>query len=161
MKPSALGFNFDDASLQQTSSHNLQFPYKNFKMPSKNSEPIIAAAPPWTLKGTVYSFMVHSSSKDAKSLASDKSFLYSPLEMNSSFAHGKFLGGLGSVQIIRYTKSPVGPYDELLLVPGTFGYEVTKSGKNGSAKIEEKKNLRVTQIYVSQKHTCWNGRKSE
>ena len=27
------------------------------------------------------------------------------------------------VQIIRHTESPVGPYDELVLVPGEFEYE--------------------------------------
>lgn len=62
------------------------------------------------------------------------------------------------VQVIRYTETPVGPYDELLIVPGSFGYH-TRAG-NGEA-IKEEKNLRLTRIYVSQKQTCWNGRKSE
>jgi len=55
------------------------------------------------------------------------------------------------VQIIRHTESPVGPYDELVLIPGKFEYE--SSGK--------KSNLKVSRIYVSQEKTCYNGRKSK
>jgi hypothetical protein len=54
-------------------------------------------------------------------------------------------------QIIRYTDSPVGPYDELVLVPGKFEYE--HGGKRSNAK--------VSRIYVSQEKACYNGRKSE
>jgi hypothetical protein len=63
------------------------------------------------------------------------------------------VGGLGMIQVIRYTESPVGPYDELVIVPGGFEWE--------DAKKIKKRNVRVTRIYVSQKETCWNGRKSE
>jgi len=55
------------------------------------------------------------------------------------------------VQIIRYTETPVGPYDEFVLVPGQFEYE--HGGKKGNAK--------VSRAYVSQEKTCYNGRKSE
>lgn len=122
-----------------------------------SDDPIVAAPPPWDLKGTIYSFMTYATSKDALHLASDKSFLYAPLEEHSSFADGKFLGGLGMVQVIRYTDTPVGPYDELLIVPGSFSYRVGTSGGG----VKEKENQRVTRIYVSQKETCWNGRTSE
>lgn len=60
------------------------------------------------------------------------------------------------IQIIRYTESPVGPYDELILSPGFHEYTVEENGKR-----IKKKNARITRIYVSQKYTCWNGRKSE
>lgn len=120
------------------------------------TDSIVEAPAPWVLKGSIYSFLTYATSKDALHLASDKSFLYAPLEEHSSFADGKFLGGLGMVQVIRYTDSPVGPYDELLVVPGAFGYRVGESGSGG----KEKQNLRLTRIYVSQKDTCWNGRKS-
>lgn len=109
---------------------------------------------PWTLKGTVYTFFYYCTSSELKNVPT--SLLYSPLEAESSFATGKAVGGLCSIQVIRYTESPVGPYDEMLLVPGSFGYE-KKDGKT----IVRKKNLRVTRIYVSQKHTCFNGRKSK
>ena len=64
------------------------------------------------------------------------------------------------VQVIRYSDTPVGPYDELLIVPGSFGYRI-KDDASGGETIREEKNQRVTRIYVSQKHTCWNGRKSK
>ncbi|KAG0649548.1 hypothetical protein D0Z07_3489 [Hyphodiscus hymeniophilus] len=118
---------------------------------------ITAASPPWKLKATVYSFMMYVSAKHARVLSSGKAFLYSPLEATSPFAKDKLVGGLGMVQVIRYSESPVGPYDELLIIPGAFEYdvEVDKKGKTDFAK---KKNLRITKIYVSQKKTCWNGR---
>jgi hypothetical protein len=33
---------------------------------------------------------------------------------------GKFKGGLGYVMLVHYAQSPVGPYKELLLIPGKF-----------------------------------------
>ena len=57
------------------------------------------------------------------------------------------------VQLIRYSDSPVGPYDELLVTPGKFEYEVEEGGKR-----IKKRNTRITRIYVSQKATCYNGR---
>jgi len=64
------------------------------------------------------------------------------------------------VQLIRYTKSPVGPYDEMVLIPGYFEYEMGTKDKDGKNKLEKKKNLRCTKVFVSQYKTCWNGRKS-
>lgn len=85
--------------------------------------------------------------------------MYSSLESRSSFANGKFIGGIGMVQVIRYSETPVGPYDELVLVPGFFTYPRKRDSK-GRETVKEQKNARVTRIYVSQKDTCWNGRKS-
>ncbi|TAQ84331.1 hypothetical protein B7494_g7339 [Chlorociboria aeruginascens] len=128
---------------------------------SSSSDSITPVSPPWTLKGNVYSFMTHVSSSNVQSLlcTESKSFLYSSLEAASSFSQGNFLGGLALVQIIRYTESPIGPYDEMLIVPGTFEYSVEVE-KKGKKVLEKKKNLRLTRIYVSQKNTCWNGRKN-
>jgi hypothetical protein len=75
---------------------------------------------------------------------------YAPLETASSFASaeasGQFKGGLGMIQIVRYHDTPVGPYDELLVIPGYFEVPGTK-----------KNMLRITRIYVNQNDTCWNG----
>lgn len=87
--------------------------------------------------------------------------MYSPLEAHSPFSDGKFIGGLANVQVIRYTESPVGPYDELIVVPGKFEYHVDSKLEDGNLKQVTKQNLRVTRIYVSQEATCWNGRNSE
>ena len=127
---------------------------------ASNEAVIPAALPPWRLKGTIYTFMNYVSKKDTQVLSSDKSFLYSPLEASSSFAKDKFIGGLAMVQVIRYVESPVGPYDEFLVTPGAFEYDVEME-QNGRNQLVKKKNTRVTRIYVSQKQTCWNGRISE
>lgn len=66
------------------------------------------------------------------------------------------VGGLGMIQVIRYSESPVGPYDELLVVPGNFEHPFAQ--KEGS---KNSNNLRLTRIYVSQERTCWNGRTSK
>ena len=52
-------------------------------------------------------------------------------------------------QIIRYSETPVGPYDELAILPGAF--EVTGPDKRTS------KDLRITGIWVSQNVTLMNG----
>ncbi|TVY84801.1 hypothetical protein LSUE1_G000828 [Lachnellula suecica] len=108
---------------------------------------------PWKLKGTIYSFMMYISAKDAASLSSDKSFLYAPLEAASSFANCQPVGGLGMVQVLRYSESPVGPYDELLIVPGNFERQ-----PDGKVTGKKPRNLMVSRIYVSHERTCWNGR---
>ena len=55
-------------------------------------------------------------------------------------------------QIVRYTETPVGPYDELLILPGYF---------NGVGTAGEKrKDLRITGIWVSQEATLMNGRRN-
>lgn len=52
--------------------------------------------------------------------------------------------------LIRYTSSPVGPYDELLYVPGRYLY------RDGNGTL--KKAWRVTKIYVSTEESVVNGR---
>ncbi|KAE8444574.1 hypothetical protein EG329_014498 [Mollisiaceae sp. DMI_Dod_QoI] len=127
-------------------------------MASSRQEPIPLAPAPWTLKGTVYLFMMYLTSQDAAALSSNPHLIYSPLEGESSFSKDRLIGGLGTIQLIRYSESPVGPYDEMVLVPGSFEYEVETKGKDGKAKIEKRKNLRCSRVFVSQEKTCWNGR---
>lgn len=118
-------------------------------------KPIIPVPAPWKLKASTI-FIVNYWTK-AGALPD---FTYSPLEANSSYADpkasGSHQGGPSQFQIIRYSESPVGPYDELIICPGFFDYPVNEGGK-----VKMKKNARISRIYVSQKYTCWNGRKSE
>ncbi|KAF2968785.1 hypothetical protein GQX73_g4839 [Xylaria multiplex] len=113
--------------------------------------PIVPVPGPWKLKGTMY--IVSFSSKAGKL----PDHAYSPLERDSTYASpaasGEHRGGIGQFQVIRYTESPVGPYDELIICPGDFEYDVEVSGKR-----ERKESPRISRIYVSQKYTCWNGR---
>jgi hypothetical protein len=56
---------------------------------------------------------------------------------------GKFKGGLGYVMLVNYETSPVGPYKELLFIPGKFA----PYGKQS-----------ITKIYVSSGASTQNGR---
>ncbi|QRV80601.1 hypothetical protein RhiJN_08616 [Ceratobasidium sp. AG-Ba] len=60
-----------------------------------------------------------------------------------------YTGGLGTIQLIRYHRSPIGPYDELLYVPGNITY---KTGANSSIS-----GLTMTRIYVSTTASIING----
>ncbi|KAM0214834.1 hypothetical protein ACHAQI_003316 [Fusarium lateritium] len=111
--------------------------------------------PPWTLKGDIYAFVFWTSRAQVKDGL--PGMAYSPLEGQSSFATDtKALGGLSMFQVIRYTDSPVGPYDELLFAPGSFGYE----RDDESGRRVREKGVKITRIYVSQRDTCYNGRKN-
>lgn len=55
---------------------------------------------------------------------------------------GKFQGGLGFVMVLDYQSSPVGPYRELLFIPGTFA----PYGKQA-----------ITKIYVNTEVSTHNG----
>ncbi|KAI9925099.1 hypothetical protein MW887_006507 [Aspergillus wentii] len=78
---------------------------------------------------------------------------YGRLEANSSVADpeisGEFAGGFGLCMFVRYTQSPVGPYDEVLWAPGYF--KVPATGK---------KRERITNIYVSSVDSVYNGRRN-
>jgi hypothetical protein len=56
---------------------------------------------------------------------------------------GKFEGGLGFIVLVNYHKSPIGPYREILLIPGKF---------KGSGKQT------ITKVYVSSETSSQNGR---
>jgi len=56
---------------------------------------------------------------------------------------GKFKGGLGYLMLVNYKNSPVGPYHELLLIPGKF----SPTGKQS-----------ITKIYVDSEASTQNGR---
>ncbi|KAL0572109.1 hypothetical protein V5O48_009862 [Marasmius crinis-equi] len=53
---------------------------------------------------------------------------------------------IGALMLVRYASTPVGPYDELIYIPGRWAYA---SGRNG---------LRITRLYVSTDASVFNGR---
>ncbi|MEB2775683.1 hypothetical protein SYJ56_10225 [Algoriphagus sp. D3-2-R+10] len=55
---------------------------------------------------------------------------------------GKFQGGLGYIMLVNYHTSPVGPYKELLLIPGKFSQYHKQA---------------ITKIYVSSEVSTQNG----
>lgn len=104
------------------------------------------APPPWSCKCTyAFAFFQPASSGLPRDVA------YSPLEASSAAFSaeseaGTYRGGLCMAQIIRYSETPVGAYDEFALLPGYF------DSPGGG------KHTRITAIYVSQADTCYNGR---
>lgn len=87
---------------------------------------------PWQLKGEGI-IMVYKFSKD---WAEKSGHLPDHLK-------GKFAGGLGYLMLVNYEDSPVGPYHELLLIPGKFSPNKKQS---------------ITKIYVDSEHSTQNGR---
>lgn len=103
---------------------------------------------PWTIYGTGWAIPL----LPVVGVLPNKT--YSPLERSDSrTTAGVYIGVVGALQIIRYSDTPVGPYDEFVLIPGEFTY----SGPDGLLES----NLRVSRMYVSQKYTCYNGRASK
>ena len=91
--------------------------------------------PPWTLRGSGWIFLYR---------------------FPDSFAHResglatnrlRFRGGFGAVMLVNYTDSDVGPYDELLIIPG-------RTSANGY------QGYTVSRIYVSTQASVINGRRN-
>ncbi|GEM45150.1 acetoacetate decarboxylase family protein [Deinococcus cellulosilyticus] len=82
--------------------------------------------PPWTLMGRGFVFVYRFSDDFIQS----SGWVPAPLQ-------SRFSGGLGAVMLVDYATSPVGPYQELLFVPGMF------SGQ------DNRNHFSITKIYVS------------
>jgi hypothetical protein len=119
---------------------------------NESPEPYTIQPPPWTLKGTVYgAFLLPGLGVPLDNVLPKKAF--APLERQFPYAvAGNYTGKIGMIQVVRYSESPVGPYDEMFIIPGFFEY--LRDG-------EIKEGVRVSRIYVSQKYCVWNSRKGE
>jgi hypothetical protein len=91
---------------------------------------------PWNLKGKGFIFPF---------LSDEKKMIQS--QLLSAEDQKDFLGGLGAVMLVNYEESNVGPYYELLFMPGDFRYK-------------NKKYKRITRIYVSSKLSISQGIKN-
>ncbi|PHH63362.1 hypothetical protein CDD81_6059 [Ophiocordyceps australis] len=125
--------------------------------------PLEAIPPPWHVRGDVYCISFWSGSKTSSLPA----HAFSPLEAGSPFAGGvadsnHVPRGLGMIQIIRYHESPVGPYDEMLLVPGSFGWSGAGAAEAAGAGAGKTRRVgrspRISRMYVSDRRACYNGR---
>ncbi|KAF1835283.1 hypothetical protein BDW02DRAFT_568160 [Decorospora gaudefroyi] len=113
----------------------------------EEQHPVTRAKAPWKLSAESYLLFF--------TLKNLPEGVYDPLQAQwADEALGEFKGGLGSVMIVRYLDTPVGPYDELLVMPGNFSVPQPSS----STKNIPKKAQRVSRIYVSQRTTVYNGR---
>jgi len=98
--------------------------------------PIVPLAPsPWTLTGRGTILLV----KLPKAVLDDPAFM--PAELQAVRRHG----GLAMAMFVDYEQSPVGPYRELLYIPGRFDFP------NG-------RHYSITRIYVSSMESVVNGR---
>ncbi|KAL5333138.1 hypothetical protein BJX70DRAFT_381846 [Aspergillus crustosus] len=128
------------------------------------------APPPWTLKAKAWTFLytdvpstqTPSPSQNPNNTPSIlQSILpegaYHPFEnihpsavRPLSTGESQFKRGwLKAVMVIRYEETDVGPYDELILVPGSAVNPHT--GKS---------DMRISTIYVSTDASVWNGRRN-
>jgi len=101
---------------------------------NQNTAQIVEA--PWQLRGTGYMFLYNF----PKNWASKANFM--PVEQR-----GEFQGGLGTLMLVDYETSNVGPYRELLLIPGKFSWL-------------KYRNYAISRIWVSSESSVVSGRKN-
>jgi hypothetical protein len=98
-----------------------------------NTNPLIIAPAPWTLTGNGIILLYRFSEKWIK----ENGFL-------ADYQQETFKGIVGSVMLVDYHTSPVGPYRELLFIPGYF-------------KMGGRNTFSISKIYVSSQESVWNG----
>lgn len=113
-------------------------------LPKAHMADLQVAPAPWKLKGRSWIFPLAPLSK----VSSFPAGWSTPYQAEALSTGGTFIGGIGQVQIVSYSESPVGPYDELMYVPGRWKYS------------DGTKAWRITQIYVSTRVSIMNGRKN-
>lgn len=125
--------------------------------------------PPWPLKAKHWAFLYRAASEDPGAgyrveensnnvedvLQGLPAGAYHPMEVVHPDAlklvddKPQHAGGLQTVVLVRYDEAPGGPYDELILIPGAF-----------TSPHTGKKELRITNIYVSTNTSAFNGRRN-
>ncbi|WP_266367741.1 acetoacetate decarboxylase family protein [Tellurirhabdus rosea] len=95
--------------------------------------PDFIAPAPWKLTGDGLVFVAHFPA----SFVRQNGFL-------AEYQRGAYKGVMGAVMLVDYHTSGVGPYRELLFIPGLF-------------KLGGKWGLSISKIYVSTYDSVWNG----
>lgn len=109
------------------------FPTSSLETSDFAKNKIQIALPPWQLAGSGYILLYHFT----KSFIAEHGFL-------AGFQKEKFESGWGAVMLVDYQTSPVGPYHELLFIPGLFSFN-------------KKKVFSISKIYVSTQSSVVNG----
>lgn len=99
----------------------------------KNEAHEIVAPAPWSLTGKGYVIL----------FKLDPAFVKAEGFVPEALADS-FTGGIGTVMYVDYSSSDVGPYRELLFIPGMFSFD-------------GKKHFSITKIYVSTMASVING----
>jgi hypothetical protein len=97
------------------------------------STPSILAPAPWTLTGNGYIFLY----RLPKKFVQKDGFM-------TDYQRFSYKGLVSSIMLVDYHTTPVGPYRELLFIPGLF-------------KMVNKYTFSISKIYVSDKNSVWNG----
>lgn len=102
--------------------------FKHLLLINFKSSSLQIVNPPWTLKGEGFIFIYNLS-------ATEQSELWDSETPTS---------GITVMMLVHYTESPIGPYDELLLIPGQI-------------EVEGKKGYSISHIHVSTDISTENG----
>lgn len=97
---------------------------------------MLIAPPPWTLTGDGVILVAHF----PEAFVRAQGFL-------APYQQRAYRGWLGTVMLVDYATSPVGPYQELLFIPGLF-------------RFGERISFSISKIYVSTPDSIWNGRRN-
>lgn len=100
------------------------------------SVPAMVAPAPWTLNGNGYVFLFRYS----KDFLKQHAFL-------SDYQQAHLKLGVGAVILLDYHQSDVGPYRELLFIPGIF-------------KLSGQYAFSISKIYASSLESQWNGQEN-
>lgn len=95
-----------------------------------------SAPAPWHLEGTGYILLYYFRSH----FVEEKGFMTDFQKENMGLT-------VGAAMLIDYQRAPVGPYQELLFIPGLFNFEGWRS-------------FSVSKIYVSSPESQWNGQRN-
>ncbi len=95
--------------------------------------PSRVAPPPWNLRGNGCIFLF----RQPKEVLYKQAFL-------SGYQRQHLVTGLGALLLVDYAESPVGPYHELLYIPGVF-------------KFAGRYMFSISKIFVSSSDSQWNG----
>jgi Acetoacetate decarboxylase (ADC) len=99
----------------------------------KNIEEKTIIPPPWKLHGEAYILLY----RFPENFVQSHAFL-------QSFQQGNFKGVVGTVMLVNYHESGVGPYQELLFIPGLF-------------KLGGKTTFSISKIFVSSQASVDSG----
>lgn len=95
---------------------------------------MLTAPPPWTLTGNGVILIAHF----PEAFVRTQGFL-------APYQQRAYRGWIGTIMLVDYQTSPVGPYQELLFIPGLF-------------RFANKTSFSISKIYVSTQASVRNGR---
>ncbi|GAA5944910.1 hypothetical protein JCM3775_001099 [Rhodotorula graminis] len=120
-------------------------------MATKTRAPLPVSPGPWSLQGEAWIFIIRDQPFSETPVPLPEGN-YAPLEKGSAgdLSH-RFHGGTGLFLVIRYSATPVGRYDEIMIVPGLFSYKV-------KGRKDKLYRWAITRLYVSRDESTCNGR---